>query len=100
MSTKKDSDKELAPIMYSRGASADAFGKLDVVIPEFRIDADTALLMQRAANESGCSVAEICRTACRVRVYGKEHVQTVASKHLSRVIGNVGEMSVSIGTDR
>jgi len=97
MSSKKDSDKDSGSIMYSRGASADAFGKLDGIMPEFRIDAETALLAQRAANESGCSIAEICRTALRVRIYGKEHVQTVAQQHLSRVIGNVGEMSGQTG---
>ena len=94
MISSDDNDQD-SGILFSRGASADAFGKLHVIIPEFRLDPDSALKLQKAANDSGVSVAEIVRAAVRVRLYGKEHVETVAREHISRIIGNVGEMSES-----
>ena len=100
ISETDDQEANECRILFSRAPTADAFGKLLGVIAEFRVDPDTALAAQKEANRTGVSVAEICRTALRVRLYGKEHVETVIRNHHSRVIGNVGETSEPVGAGR
>lgn len=77
---------------FARSSATDAFGKLDNELPPVRIDDQTLIELQRLANESRMNLSEFIRTVVRVRVWGFEHLQTVANDRLRRAVGNVEQM--------
>jgi hypothetical protein len=78
--------------VFARSSATDAFGKLDNELPPVRIDDQTLIELQRLANESRMNLSEFIRTVVRVRVWGFEHLQTVANDRLRRAVGNVEQM--------
>jgi len=78
--------------VFARSSATDAFGKLDNELPPVRIDDQTLIELQRLANESRMNSLKFIRTVVRVRVYGLEHLQTVANDRLRRAVGNAEQM--------
>lgn len=76
--------------LLARSGTSSAFGKLDDVLDQMRIDSETKSRLQAMAAEAGMSLTEFVRMRLQAVAFGDEHVASVYAERIRRVLGLVG----------